>query len=474
MRSTAGWLPSRAACATIAGAVRGARHASRSTASAEAAMDVSRRDFIRLGTGAAAGAAVAHGGSAEAAPMVLAQAGQPAPVGFDPADPALKFDLVLAGGEVVDPSQSLRGRRDVGIKNGQIAALAPSIAADRATQRIDVGGKLVTPGLIDLHTHLCPHLGIGLPADELVGITATTTAVSAGDAGAYTFGNFRHGVVPQSRTRLYGFIHISTIGLAGGLAPGEMLNIDYANVDACAKAVAENADLVLGVKVRITDSVVGQNGLEPLRRALRAAEMAGKSYRVMCHIGAAPGSLSDLLDLLRPGDILTHAYSGAGNNTVVNGKVLDAALAAKQRGVVFDVGHGGGSFDYTVAEPAMAQGFTPDTISSDIHAVSINTPGYPTLPWVMSKFLGMGLSLDDVVAKATVEPAKIIGRVPGLGTLAVGAPADVSIFDLVDGPVEFVDTRGNKRSGTKKLVPVLAIRAGRPFGRPPLPIPFLY
>ena len=437
-------------------------------------MDVSRRDFIRLGTGAAAGAAVAHGGSAEAAPMVLAQAGQPAPVGFDPADRALKFDLVLAGGEVVDPSQSLRGRRDVGIKNGQIAALAPSIAADRATQRIDVGGKLVTPGLIDLHTHLCPHLGIGLPADELVGITATTTAVSAGDAGAYTFGNFRHGVVPQSRTRLYGFIHISTIGLAGGLAPGEMLNIDYANVDACAKAVAENADLVLGVKVRITDSVVGQNGLEPLRRALKAAEAAGKSFRVMCHIGAAPGSLSDLLDLLRPGDILTHAYSGAGNNTVQNGQLLPAALRAKQRGVIVDVGHGGGSFDYTVCEPAMAQGFTPDTISSDIHAVSINTPGYPTLPWVMSKFLNLGLSLEDVVAKATIEPARIIGRAPGLGTLAVGAPADVSIFDLQDGPVEFVDTRNNKRAGTKKLVPVLAIRAGRPFGRPPLPIPFLY
>jgi len=438
-------------------------------------MDVSRRDFIRLGTSAAvAGTAVAQAGEAPAAPVLLAQSSQPTPMGFNPADPALKFDLVIANGDVLDPSQKLRGKRDLGIKNGQIAAVAPAIAADRSVQRIDAAGKLVTPGLIDLHTHLCPHLGIGLPADEMVGITATTTAVSAGDAGAYTFGNFRHGVVPQSRTRLFGFIHISTIGLAGGLAPGEMLNIDYANVDACAKAVAENADLALGVKVRITDSVVGQNGLEPLRRALRAAEMAGKQYRVMCHIGSAPGSLSDLLDLLRPGDILTHAYSGAGNNTVQNGQVLPAALRAKQRGVIVDVGHGGGSFDYTVAEPAMAQGFAPDTISSDIHAVSINTPGYPTLPWVMSKFLGMGLPLDDVVAKATVEPAKIIGRVPGLGTLMVGAPADVSIFDLVDGPVEFVDTRGNKRSGTKKLVPVLTVRAGRPFGRPPLPIPFLY
>src|SRR6185436_4990468 len=377
-------------------------------------MDLSRRGFIKLSASAAAagGALAGHGDAQGAAPVLVAQAGAPLPLGFNPADPGLKYELVIANGDVVDPVQKTRAKRDIGIRFGQIAAIAPSIPADRAVQRIDAAGKLVTPGLIDLHTHLCPHLGIGLPADELVPITATTTAVSAGDAGAYTFGNFRHGVVPQSRTRLFAFVHISTIGLAGGLASGEMLNIDYANVDACAKALVENADLVLGVKVRITDSVVGQNGLEPLRRAIRAAEIAGKPFRVMCHIGAAPGSLSDLLDLLRPGDILTHAYSGAGNNTVQGGRLLPAALRAKQRGVVVDVGHGGGSFDYTVAEPAIAQGFTPDTISSDIHAVSINSPGYPTLPWVMSKFLAMGLSLEDVVAKATVEPAKVIGRVP--------------------------------------------------------------
>lgn len=438
-------------------------------------MDVSRRDFIRLGTSAAvATGAVAQATGAAAQPVLLSASGQPLPMGFDPADPALKLDLVLANGEVLDPSQGLRGKRDLGIKNGQVAVIAPSIPADRSVQRIDVAGRLLTPGLIDLHTHLCPHLGIGLPADELVGITGVTTAVSAGDAGAYTFGNFRHLVVPQSRTRLYAFIHISTIGLAGGLAPGEMLNIDYANVDACAKAVAENADLALGVKVRMTDSVVGQNGLEPLRRAIRAAEIAGKQFRVMCHIGSAPGPLPDLLDLLRPGDVLTHAYSGAGNNTVQNGQVLPAAMRAKQRGVVIDVGHGGGSFDFTVAEPGMAQGFGPDVISSDIHAVSINTPGYPTLPWVMSKFLALGMSLEDVVAKATAEPAKIIGRVPGLGTLMIGAPADVTVLDMVSGPVEFVDTRNNRRSGTVKLTPFLTVRAGRPFGRPPLPVPFLY
>lgn len=446
-------------------------------------MDLSRRGFIKLSAGAAAAGGGLAAGEASAAATaearadaraLLAQAGTPAPLGFNPADASLKYELVIANGDVLDPVQKTRAKRDIGIRFGQIAAVAPSIPSDRAVQRIDAAGKLVTPGLIDLHTHLCPHLGIGLPADELVPITATTTAVSAGDAGANTFGNFRHGVVPQSRTRLFGFVHISSIGLAGGLAPGEMLNIDYANVEACAKVVAENPDLTLGVKVRITDSVVGSNGLEPLRRAIKAAEMAGKQFRVMCHIGSAPGSLSDLLDLLRPGDVLTHAFSGAGNNTVQNGRVLPAALAAKQRGVIIDVGHGGGSFDFTVCEPAMQQGFGPDTISSDIHGVSINSPGYPTMPWVMSKFLSLGMPLEEVVARATVEPARIIGKVPGLGTLAIGAPADIAIFDLIDGPVEFVDTRNNKRSGTRKLVPVLTVKGGRPYGRPPLPIPFLY
>jgi dihydroorotase len=438
-------------------------------------MDVSRRNFIVSTSAVAAGATLAAQTPAPAAaPVLLAQAGAPAPHGFDPKDPALKYDLVIANGEVLDPSQKLRGKRDVGIKHGQIAGIETSIPAARAVQRIDAAGRLVTPGLVDLHTHLVPHLGIGLPADELVGITAVTTAVSAGDAGWQTFGAVRHYAIPQARTRIFAFVHIASIGLAGGLAPGEMLNIDYANVDGCAKAVIENPDIALGVKVRITDTVVGQNGLEPLRRAIRAAELVGKGVPVMCHIGAAPGSLTDLLDLLRPGDILTHAYSGAGNNTVQNGQLLPAARAAKQRGVIFDVGHGGGSFDYTVCEPALQQGAVPDTISSDIHAVSINTPGYPTLPNVMSKFLNLGMPLEDVVAKTTVEPAKIIGRVPGLGTLRLGAPADVAIFDLVDGPVEFVDTRNNKRTGTKKLVPVLTVKAGRPFGRPPLPIPFTY
>jgi dihydroorotase len=384
-----------------------------------------------------------------------------------------RYDLVIKGGEVLDPSRKLRGVRDIGIRNAVIAALEADIPEKLAVQVLDARGKLVTPGLIDLHAHVYP-LGsaIGLPADELAPQTATTTFVSAGDAGANNFGALKHYIIGQTRSRIYAFIHISSIGLAGYPVP-EMLDIDYANVDYAARAVAENQDVVLGIKVRETLAVVGNNGLEPLKRAIAAAERSGTKARVMCHIGNAPGALSDLLDLLRPGDILTHAYSGQGTNTVRDGKVLPAALAAKKRGVIVDVGHGGGSFDYTVCEPALQQGFGPDVISSDIHAVSVNTPGMPFLPWVMSKFLNLGISLEQVVAMATINPARVIGRVKGLGTLQVGAPADVAVFDLIEQPVSFVDTRRNTRQGARYLRTAHVVRAGRPFGRP-YPVPFSY
>jgi dihydroorotase len=415
---------------------------------------LSRRAFLR---GTVSAAALASGKAF----------GATAP--FGPGD---KYDLVIKSCDLLDPSQNLRGQRDIGIRNAVIAAVEPQIPDAMATQTLDAGGKLVTPGLVDFHTHVFHHTGIGLPADELVPYTGTTTYVSAGDAGVGTFSAFKHYVMAQSRSRIVGFLNISSIGLVG-FPVGEMLNIDYADVDSAAKVLAENSDVLIGMKVRESLDVVGQNGLEPLKRAIAAAERSGTRGRVMCHIGNAPGDLSALLDLLRPGDVLTHAYSGLGNNTVMNGKLLDAALAAKRRGVIIDVGHGGGSFDYTVAEPAIQQGLVPDTISSDIHAVSVNTPGMPFLPWVMSKFLNMGFPLEQVVAMTTVNPAKLIGRVDKLGTLQIGAPADVSILELVEHPVTFVDTRGNERPGQRYLKPVQTVRAGRPFGRP-YPRPFGY
>ncbi|HEX7882674.1 MAG TPA: amidohydrolase, partial [Afipia sp.] len=295
--------------------------------------------------------------------------------------------------------------------------------------------------------------------------SGTTTYVSAGDAGANNFAGFKRLVASQSRSRLFAFVHISSIGLAG-FPVGELLNIDYANVDAAARTIAENPDIVLGAKVRETLAFVGDNGIEPLKRAILAVERSGTKGRVMCHIGNAPGDLSVLVDTLRPGDILTHPYSSLGNNTVQNGKVLPALLEAKKRGVIIDVGHGAGSFNYDIAEAAIQQGLLPDTISSDIHVAAANTPSKPYLPWVLSKFLALGFSLEDVIAAATVRPATIIDRVPKLGTLQVGAPADVSILELVEGPVELLDTSNKPRTGKAYLKAVQTVRGGVPFGRP--------
>ena len=214
--------------------------------------------------------------------------------------------------------------------------------------------------------------------------------------------------------------------------------------------------------------------MEPINRAVRACEIAGGGAKVMCHIGgvATPELMSQILDKLRAGDILTHRFSGAPNiagkftNIVQDGKLLPAALAAKKRGVIFDIGHGGGSFDFTVAEAAMQQGCMPDTISSDIHVFSGNSPGMPYLTWVMSKFMALGYTLEQVVQMATAVPARIINRMPKLGTLQIGAPADVTLIEVVQGAVEFVDTRNNKRQGKAYIKPVQVVIGGVPFGRP--------
>lgn len=390
--------------------------------------------------------------------------------GLGPED---KFDLIIKNGEVLDPSQSLRAKRDIGIKNAVITALEPKIPHHRNTQVIDANGKLLTPGLIDLHAHVYPQgSAIGLPADEIAPFTAATTYVSAGDAGANNFSAFKHYVIAQSRCRIFGFVHIAMMGLAG-FPVGECLNIDYANVDLAARTMAENKDVLLGIKVRQSKKVVGVNGFEPLKRAIAAAERSGINARVMVHIGDVPNTLGELLDLLRPGDIVAHTYSGQGNNIVQNGKVIPEAFEAKKRGVIMEVAHGGGSFDYTVAEPAIQQGLLPDCISSDLHGYSANTPGKPFMPWIMSKFWNMGFTLEQVVALATINPAKIIGKIEKLGTLQIGAPADISIFEIIEEQVKFVDTRNNFRSGNRHLKPVQTIRAGRPFGIP-YPAPFSY
>src|SRR5437016_11691451 len=393
---------------------------------------LSRRRFLEL-TGSAT--AVALSASANAA--------------MGPND---TFDLVIKGGDVLDPSQSLKGKRDVGIRWGTVEAIEPEIAAARALRTIDASGKLVTPGLIDLHCHVYPYgSAIGIPADELVEYQCTTTVVSAGDAGVNNLAALRRYIVAQTRARMYAFLHIANNGLSS-FPVAELYNIDNAQVEACAMGLAENPDFLIGVKVRMSENVIYKHGLEPLRRGIQACEMCGWPAPMMVHIGGVETRelMSDILNLLRPGDVLTHCYSGAPNNSgaftniVQDGKLLPAALAAKQRGVMFDVGHGGGSFDFTVAGVAIPGGCTPDTISSDIHVFSGNTPGMPYLPNVMSKFILLGYTVEQVVAMATSAPAKIINRAPKIGTLQIGAPGDVAIMELVEGPTSFVDTRNKK------------------------------
>ncbi len=385
-----------------------------------------------------------------------------------------KFDLLIKGAEVLDPSQGLRGKRDIGIRFGLIEAIAEDIPSARANRTLTATGKLAVPGLIDLHAHVFPYgSAIGIPADELVANQSTTTLVSAGDAGANNIAAFRRFIVPATRARLYAFVHIANHGLTGFPVP-ELYNIEFAQVDAAARAIAENSDIVLGAKVRMSENVIAKHGMEPLKRAILACERAGTGGKVMCHIGGVetPGLMSQILDTLRAGDVLTHAYSGAPNignaftNIVQDGKLLPAAVEAKKRGVVFDVGHGGGSFDYTIAEAAIAGGAGPDVISSDIHVFSGNSPGMPYLTWVMSKFMNLGYTLEQVVTMATATPAKVINKMPKAGTLQVGAPGDVSLLEVVEGPVSFVDTRNNKREGKIHIKPAGAVIAGVAFGRP--------
>src|SRR5262249_41721663 len=294
---------------------------------------LSRRDFLA----SSASFAVATGMSGAHAAM----------------GPNDKFDLLVKGGDVLDPSQSLRGRRDIGIRFGVVEAVEEDIPEARAVRVLNASGKLVTPGLVDLHSHVYPYgSAIGIPADESVVNQCATTCVSAGDAGANNFAAFRRFIVGQTRTRLYAFVHIANVGLTP-FPVAELYNIDFAQVDAAAKAVGENSDIAIGVKVRMSENVIAKNGTEPLKRSIQACEKAGGGARVMCHIGGVetPQLMTDILDLLRPGDVLTHSYTGFPNiagkftNIVQDGKLLPAALAAKQRGVIFDVGHGGGSFD---------------------------------------------------------------------------------------------------------------------------------
>lgn len=370
--------------------------------------------------------------------------------------------LLLHGGTVVDPeaggADRMRRRADVLISDGRIAAVGEALDCPEGARRVDVSGLLVTPGLVDMHAHVFVGQDLGVDADVVGPASGTTTFIDTGSAGGHLFGAFRRSAVERSSARIRSFLNISSIGTTSILLAGELETLAYADeavAEACAK---ENDDLVIGIKVRASGNVVGASGGEPMLRARRVADRLG--LPLMIHLGPAPPSSEEIMAELRPGDVLTHCYTGFEENRLfVDGRVRESVLAARERGVVFDVAHGMAAFDAEVATDMLAAGFRPDTISSDVHAYSIDSVG--DLPAVMSKFLALGMELDEVIACATLKPAIHAGlAADGVGTLRPGAPADVAAFELVEGPVQYADTRGRTFTGRRRLRTALTVQAG--------------
>lgn len=371
--------------------------------------------------------------------------------------------LVLAGGEVLDPGQGLLGRLDVALRDGRIAAVGKDLPRD-GLEIIDVSGRLVLPGLIDQHAHcFIGASDLGAQTDTICAATGVTTLIDAGSAGAGTFEGMREFVVARSRVRILAFLHISAIGLAY-LEIGELNHLAYADPDAAAAVARAHRDLILGIKVRQQREIVGDTGAEPLKRAIRAAERAG-GLRVMVHVTNPAAPLADLLALLRPGDIVSHFLNGRGDGILdERGKIKAAVHEARKRGVIFDVAHGRNHVNFRVARAAVEQGFFPDTISSDLTLGGARGV-VKDLPHTLSKFLNLGMPLEDVVRAATATPARVISRAGELGTLKPGAIADVAVFDLEQGAFEFEDADHNRLTGDRRLRPVLTIKDGRVWWR---------
>ena len=366
------------------------------------------------------------------------------------------YDLVLTGGDVLDPGGGPAGKLDVAVRGGRIAAVAAGLSAGARTV-VDVAGRLVTPGLVDLHTHVHPGAGYwGIDPDAIAWHTGVTTWVDAGSSGAYTFAGLRAATAGRT-VRVPVLINVAGQGLAA--RTGEGRDLGDLDVDLTISVVQANRDVIRGVKVRIDADTGGANGVEPLRRGLAVAQVCG--VPVMVHIGTTPPALEDVLELLRPGDILTHCASGLADPTG------PAARAAHERGVLFDIGHGSGAFSFDVAERQLAGGLRPYTISTDLHARSVFGPVFD-LPTTMMKLLVAGLPMADVVAAATVNPARALGL--DAGTLTVGAPADIAVFRLEEGAFELVDAHRETRVAPLRMINEQTYVAGRRL-TPRLPAP---
>jgi dihydroorotase len=375
-------------------------------------------------------------------------------------------DLVVKGGTLIDPAQEVHARRDVAFAGGVVAAIGPEIPAAQATSVVDASGLLIVPGMIDLHVHVFEGLSwLGVPPDPSCLARGVTTVVDAGSAGADTFLGFRKYIIEVSATRILAQLNISSQGMLSP-AIGELDELKWASVPRALQAIEKHRDVILGVKVRLTrDSVVGKEaGLQPLYRAREAADAAGLPIMVHPQNAWCP-SLDDILGVMKQRDILTHSYHGRSHGILDEDDTIRRSVRkARERGVVFDVGHGAGSFNWDVCETALAQGFPPDTISSDLHTGNIDGPVFD-LATTVAKFLHLGFPLDEALAKVTAEPARIIGMADRIGTLAVGAWGDAAVLGLEEGAFELTDCHGQVRVASRRLVPRVVIAKGRVYSR---------
>lgn len=375
----------------------------------------------------------------------------------------MTFDLLIKGGEVVDPA-GRSGMLDVAITRDRVAAVDANIPAEAAFRMVNASGQIVTPGLIDLHTHIYRGATYwGINADIVAARSGVTTWLDVGSTGAFTLPGFREFIVKPADVRIYSLLNISSIGLTA--QTHELANLAYCDVDLCCRLVNLHRDLVLGIKVRMGSPMVGVNGIEPMRRAREAADRC--ALPLMVHISDGPPAVEEVLALMKPGDILTHCCTGRTMRIIDdNGTLLDIARRAWDAGVIMDIGHGAGSFSFATAEALLAAGHTPDVISSDIHQESMHGPMFD-LPTCLSKFLQLGMALPEVIRAATARPADVLGLRVEIGTLAPGARADVALFRLEQGRFPFYDVDGSMREGTQLLRNTLTILNGRPMSPRP-------
>lgn len=375
------------------------------------------------------------------------------------------YDLLIKGGSVVDPGSGYSGQLDVAVKDGKVAAVEAGIDAGLAAKVVDASGKLVTPGLIDLHTHV--YWGStfwGIEPDPVAARTGVTTWLDVGSAGGYNFSGMRRHIVEKSKSRVYALLNISSIGLTG--PTWELSNIDYLDVPLAQTIIEANRDVIVGVKARIDSSTTRGVGIKALDIARELAEAV--DLPLMIHIGVGPPTIDEVMERMRPGDIITHCFTGHSMNLLdPNGQLYPRIAELRAQGLVLDIGHGAGSFSFDTARTMLANGIMPDVISTDIHQLAIQGPCFD-MPTTISKFLAIGMSIEDAIERATSKAAKAI-HLDHLGSLKPGSVADIAIFHLQDGDYTFQDVFMNEQKGTQLLVNDATFIDGEELERVPYP-----